>query len=189
MIEGIQDTVTEPNPAASTETHRMGIYCTWRGFDVEDVLDWLRILPSKSVPTPSPDMVRQIDSRFVLAVPWNETRLESVQAGYAQGKDLPPCRLVPVHFRGLPPLYIVLDGMHRSYVARTLGKPVKAKLSNRTLIYDTSIMQIKNGKLLTEDYAPLQLIHEQYAFYCSLGIEDHSSPISRLLSKLCAKTP
>jgi len=183
LFEGITDQLITPIPEGS-ETQKLGIQCLWESHDLEDVMEWIRLLPSASVPSEAKDSLQLVDSRYVLSVPWSETRLRNVQTAHQEGKDLPPCHLVPLLFPGLPTIYSVIDGSHRSYVARTLGKPLLCKLAPKSLKYEISDFRIEQGCLVLPDQPKIPITHEQYLFFWRLGILDKSSKVAKLLKSL-----
>lgn len=93
----------------------------------------------------------KVNPLFVLAQPWRRNRMLGTIAFRKQGGQPDPIQVDRVRFPGLPDLFMIIDGCHRTYAARAAGvdlieatvhadlgcDPGRVRIDGRTLKHET----------------------------------------------------
>lgn len=126
-LTGVEDKPSWQIPTATDDAKRTGLQAMVGPFRVE-VFE--RVLNISGAGGTVPDnRTAGIDPRFVLATAWNADRLKNALNLYKSGREAPAIEVVGVRFPGLPVFYHVVDGMHRTVVARMDGRSwIKANI-------------------------------------------------------------
>ena len=113
---GVRDQIVSEDLAATNDDHkRAGIIAKIGPHLVDDFAHAIKFLADGgSLET----IERDINPRHVLAQAWNINRLEAAIQRAKENVFDGPIRVVGLRLAGLPDLYLVIDGMHRTVAAR-----------------------------------------------------------------------
>lgn len=94
----------------------------------------------------------EVDPRFVLAQPWRKDRLDDAVQLRGAGHVPSAVQVDRVRFPGLPDLFAIIDGCHRTYAAREAGTPFIRADIHEERICDPAAFFIE-GNILMRDMA------------------------------------
>lgn len=130
----------------------------------------------------------KVDPRFVLAQPWRHNRMLGAIAFREQGGQPDAIQVDRVRFPGLPDLFTIIDGCHRTYAARAAGvdlieatvhadlgcDPDRVRIDGRTLKHETEsgwvpvspVVPWKGERLVEKAALPIDIVMILQALGC-----------------------
>lgn len=124
---------------------------------------------------------RDINPRHVLAQAWNINHLEAAIQRAKENVFDGPIRVVGLRLAGLPDLYLVIDGMHRTVAARLAGRSFITAEVRGYWFCNPACAVIRGRFLYVSDgyggFQPRQIDKKVMNILRGLGVVDHTPTI------------
>lgn len=119
LAEGVDDTPVPQDRSSWVDEVQTGVRSTIGPWTVSAFADALRLLGETSEEV---EEVWDVDPRFVLGYPWNISKLDAARQALVDGFEEHPILVTGHLLPGLPMLFSVADGMHRTSAMRLAGR-------------------------------------------------------------------
>ncbi|MDE8347097.1 MAG: hypothetical protein POH28_13135 [Acidocella sp.] len=180
---GVRDQiVSEDCPARDYDHKHTGIIAKIGPYLVDDFAYAIKFLADGGS---SETIKRDVNPRHVLAQAWNLNRLEDATKRARENIFDGPVRVVGFQFPGLPDLYLVNDGMHRTVAARLAGRPLISATILGHWFCNPACAAIRGRFLYVSDgyggFRRRQIDKEVMDILRGLGVVDHTPTIWKSL--------
>lgn len=183
VTAGARDTAVPQDRTSRSDHAHVGLCAEIGPFTVDDFADAIRFIYNGGS---TERRICEVDPRFVLAQAWQVNRLEDAQRRISQGVAEHPIQLSGIRFPGLPELYSVTDGMHRTVAARLAGRTTIHAVVDGYWLADPHTVCIRRHTLHYQrpegfERRPITIHKGAIDILRSIGVADRIPPVLRLL--------